>query len=150
MALIESFEDIPSRSPPRPVGQQPESTVVWLIGEHDASTVTHLSATLARAIALDDADLVVDLTGVGFMDASTLRVMLRAQEFLTRHGRSLTLRAPRPCARLVLETSGLAALIDDIPQGSLASWVHVPTTDLAAHVAADPVPAPPSRGREGA
>ena len=75
MALIESFKNIPSRSPPDPTGPQPARTVVWLIGEHDTSTVRELSTTLARAIALDDTDLVVDLTGVGFMDASTMRVL---------------------------------------------------------------------------
>lgn len=151
MALIESFEDIPSRGPPRPIGPLAEPTVVWIIGEHDTSTVGQLSATLARAIAVDETDLVLDLTGVGFMDASTVRVLLRAQGFLTRRGRSLMVRAPGSCARLVLESIGLAALIEPTThrRGSLASWVDVPTTDLPAPVAPDPVLAAPSRCPEG-
>lgn len=143
MALIESFEDIPGRSPPRSIGPQPEAVVVSLIGEHDSSTVTLLSATLARAIAQDDADLVVDLTGVGFMDGSTVRVLLRAQGFLARRGRSLTLRAPRSSARLALHASGVEALIepDPHPPAALASWVDVPLRDA---------PDPPLRYCEGA
>ena len=153
MALIESFEDIPSRGPPRPVGYDAEPTLVWLSGEHDTSTVSELSATLARAIALDDTDLILDLSGVEFMDVSTLRVMLRAQGFLTRRGRSLLLRSPAACARLVLNSSGLAALIEPAAAstaGALASWVDVPMTDLPPQVMADPAPAPSSRSAEGA
>jgi anti-anti-sigma factor len=143
MALIESFEDIPSRGPPRPVEQRPEATVVWLVGEHDCSTVAELSATLARAIALDDGDLMADLTGVRFLDASTLRVLLRAQGYLARRGRSLLLRSPGSCARLVLDASGLASLLEPAtnPPSALASWVEVPATGA--------VPSRPSRG-EGA
>lgn len=151
MTLIESFEDIPSRRPPRAVGDDPDPTVVWLVGEHDTSTVSELSATLARAIALEDTDLVVDLTGVSFMDGSTLRVLLRAQEFLTRRQRSFTLRAPRSCARLVLGSCGLAGLIEPAPVGgALASWVDIPTTDPVAHGALEPVAAPATRYQEGA
>jgi anti-anti-sigma factor len=55
-----------------------DRTVVWLRGEHDVSTVSALSQTMARAIALDDGDLVVDLSGVQFMDAATVGVIVRA------------------------------------------------------------------------
>jgi hypothetical protein len=48
-------------------GRNPDRTVVWLRGEHDVSTVAALSETMARAIALDDADVVVDLSDVQFM-----------------------------------------------------------------------------------
>jgi hypothetical protein len=41
--------------------------VVWLSGEHDASTDTALSLTLARAIALDSVGLVLDLSEVEFL-----------------------------------------------------------------------------------
>ena len=146
MALIESFEDLPGRGPQEP-------TIVWVTGEHDTSTVSDLSATLAQAIALvDEADVLLDLSGVGFMDVSTLRVVLRAQEFLNRRGRSLSVRSPAACARLVLNISGLAGLIEpERPvadaatrtESALASWVDVPMTDLPAQRAPDSVPAPP-------
>ena len=73
-----------------------DRTVVWLRGEHDICTVPALSQILARAIALDDGDLVVDLSGVQFMDASTVGVILRARDFLRLQSRSLALRSPSP------------------------------------------------------
>ena len=66
------------------------------------------------------------------------------------------LRSPGSCARLVLDISGLMALVEPEPGGSahgtpaagaLASWVEVPITDLAPQRAA---PAPTPRCAEGA
>jgi anti-anti-sigma factor len=78
-----------------------------LRGEHDVSTVTALSETLARAIAADHADLVVDLSGVQFMDAATVGVIVRAREFLGARSRCLTLRSPSRCASRVLHLCGV-------------------------------------------
>ena len=50
-------------------------TVVGVRGEQDMGTVAVLSAAMADAIARD-ADVVVDLSGVAFIDASTLGVIL--------------------------------------------------------------------------
>ena len=50
-------------------GRDEDGTVVRLRGEHDISTVDELSQTVARAIALDDGDLVIDLSEVEFMGA---------------------------------------------------------------------------------
>jgi hypothetical protein len=49
------------------VGWTEAQTVVWLSGEHDTSTVAALWETLAGALALDNADRVLDLSGVEFM-----------------------------------------------------------------------------------
>jgi anti-anti-sigma factor len=92
--------------------------VVWVRGEHDVSTVTALSETLARAISLDDADLVVDLRGVQFMDAATVGVMVRARELLRLRSRCLVLRSPSRCARRVFGLCGLADLLDQRADGS--------------------------------
>ena len=117
-------------------GRDGDRTVVWLRGDHDLATTAELSATLARAIAIDDMDLVVDLTYVQFMDASTVGVLIRAREFLLLRSRSLTLRAPLKAARRVLDACGLAELIDPGPPaskaaGALGSWVAVPALDRA-------------------
>jgi anti-anti-sigma factor len=89
--------------------------VVWLRGEHDVSTSVADSETLARAIALDDSDLLVDLSEVRFMDASTIRTLVMAQIVLARRSRSLALRSPSPSAALVLRLTGLDALVDARP-----------------------------------
>ena len=80
---------------------------------------------------LDDADVVVDLSGVEFMDASTVGTIVRTRNLLGSRSRSLTLRSPSSCARRVLHACHLAALVE--PDGfdersavALATWVAVP------------------------
>jgi anti-anti-sigma factor len=113
-------------------------TVVWLRGEHDVSTVAALSETMARAIAGDDADLVVDLSEVQFMDAATVGVIVRARELLGLRSRSLALRSPSRCARRILDLCGDADLLDSRrvvatpaggAAGALSTSVAVPATD---------------------
>jgi anti-anti-sigma factor len=81
--------------------------VILLRGEHDSSTVAALAHTLARAIAADHADLVLDLSGVQFMDAATVGVIVRAREFLGERLRCLTLRSPSTCAARTLKLCGV-------------------------------------------
>jgi anti-anti-sigma factor len=119
-------------------GRNPDRTVVWLRGEHDVSTVAALSETLARAIALDDADVVVDLSEVHFMGAATVGVIIRAREFLRLRSRFLVLRSPSECARRFVELCGHSDLLepriaDATPltgtAGALGTWVVVPATE---------------------
>ena len=128
-------------------GLDTDRTVVWLRGEHDLATVAELAATLARAIAIDDADLVIDLSDVQFMDASTVRLIVRTRDFLRTRARNLGVRAPSDGARLVLDRCGLSHLVDPHPvvtkharltkhltgtMGALATWVRVPVAEPAA------------------
>ena len=87
-------------------------TVVSLRGEHDAETAPALWNTLAGAVTLDDAALVVDLRDVSFMDAATIGVIIRTRNLLHLHSRSLIIRAPSSCARRVLVLCGLSHLLD--------------------------------------
>jgi anti-anti-sigma factor len=128
------------------VGRDGDRIVVWLDGEHDIATSGELSATLVQAIAIGDDDLVVDLSEVQFMDASTIGVIVRARNLLLSRARSLSLRDPARCARRVLDVCGLAELIDSGPRrsetaGALGSWVAVPASDRAEHRADGSVPA---------
>ena len=106
-------------------------TVVWLRGAHDASTDDALRRTLERAMAPGCVALVLDLSEVAFMGASTLRVIARARESLRVRSGSLTLRAPSARARRLIEACGLAGLLaPGDAQGAtgqaLGSWVAVP------------------------
>lgn len=92
-----------------------DRSVVWLCGEHDIATEAELSEALAGAIASDDADLVVDLSEVQFIDASTIRVIIRARNYLRHRSRSLVLRSPAEGARRVLDVCGLVDLIESRP-----------------------------------
>lgn len=84
-----------------------EGTIVWLRGEHDIASAPALSDTLTRAIALDEGDVVLDLSGVAFMGAATVGVILRARAGLRLRSRSLALRDPSVRARRVLDLCGV-------------------------------------------
>jgi hypothetical protein len=93
---------------------------------------------MAQAVALDDADVVVDLSDVQFMGAATVGVIIRARELLRLQSRSLALRSPSKCARRILDVCGHADLLDCRPidampmtgtADALATWVAVPATD---------------------
>jgi anti-anti-sigma factor len=130
-------------------GPETEPIVVWLRGEHDISTDDALCQALARAIALDSAGLVLDLSGVEFMGASTLGVIVRAREFLRERSASLTVRSPSAFARRVISACGLGDLLGPShgePGGvtgkALRSWVAVPATERSDGQLGPSAPAP--------
>ena len=88
-------------------GTDSAGTVVMLQGEHDRSTVSALSETLAQAIALDDTELVVDLSGVEFMDAGTVNALVLARDWLREQSRSMQLVFPSSGARRILDLCGV-------------------------------------------
>jgi anti-sigma B factor antagonist len=136
-------------------GRDRDRTVVWLGGEHDLLTVASLSATMARAIALDEADLVLDLSDVDFMGAATVGVIVRGRTLLRLRSRSLALRSPSRSARRVIELCGLAALLEppslleaaamSDPSAALATWVAVPATGRADRPVLAPLQEPVAR-----
>ena len=140
-----------SRSGTSRAGPEAGASVVWLRGEHDISTVAALSATIARAIALDEPEVVIDLSGVQLLSAATVGVLVRTRELLRRRSRSLRLRGPSTRVRRVFESCGLSDLLDPEapeekgamePAGALASWVAVPSTRRTDRNAAPSAPAP--------
>jgi anti-anti-sigma factor len=110
----------------------PDCTVVWVRGELDIESKASLAATVARAAQLDDLPILVDLSGVTFMDASVVGAIVGSRDQLRSRGQSLEVRAPSPTARSVLELCGLAHLIQQEavhptgPAAALATWVDVP------------------------
>lgn len=137
------------RGPLSHAGRDADRTVVSLRGEHDLATVAALSESLTRAMAFDDSDLVVDLSGVQFMGAATVGVIIHARQFLRARSRSLVLRSPSRCAWRVLDVCGLGELVDQRPldagtscgASALGTWVEVPATDRAELPADPPAPA---------
>ena len=144
-----SFFTLPERPPRAQVDPEGRPVVVRLWGEHDISTDRALCLTFARAIALDSAGLVLDLSEVELIGPSTLGVIVRARRVLAPalgvldsavplwrrpepHGR---LRPERPAlaqprnggrpAGMALRSSveGPAA---DRSDGHLGRWVRVP------------------------
>lgn len=114
------------------VGNPHGDPVLWLRGEHDASTVPELWATLKRAMALHHDDVVVDLSEVEFMAVATVRALRRAEEVLRLNERALVLRAPSTAARRILGLCGPPdSFADHAPAAALRSWVPVPATPPA-------------------
>ena len=81
--------------------------VVWVWGDQDISTATTLRDELQRTVGLDDADIVVDLSGVTFMDVSTINLIVAIQHLLDGHHWTLALRAPSRSATRVIALCGL-------------------------------------------
>ncbi len=94
------------------IGQEAGRTVVWLRGDHDASNVVALRETVAKALALEDADFVIDLSEVEFLGAATVGVIIRTAELLRGRNRALAVRAPSLRARRILDLCGLTDLVD--------------------------------------
>jgi anti-anti-sigma factor len=105
-AVGSSFFTVPER--PGWAGPEADFTIVWLRGDHDKSTDKALCVTLACAIALGCSLIVVDLSEVSFMGASTFRVIARAREFCRLRERSLRLRSPSDRAQRTIDACGLA------------------------------------------
>lgn len=80
------------------------SATLVLVGEVDPHTTDQLDAAIDEAL---DRHLVLDLSGVTFIDSAGLRSMIRAQRLCEQVDGSLVLRAPRPSTMRVLEITGL-------------------------------------------
>lgn len=85
--------------------------VVWLRGEHDAFTAAQLSEALELALASDDGDVVVDLSGVEFMGAANVSIIMRTRDRLLQSDRSLAVRSPSSRALRVLDLCGFGPTI---------------------------------------
>jgi anti-anti-sigma factor len=93
------------------VSREAGTTVVWLEGEQDAASSPALSEILAEILSTDDADMVVDLGRVTFIDASTVGALLRGRNLLIDVDRWLTVRRPSPPTVRVLDLCGLTGLL---------------------------------------
>jgi anti-anti-sigma factor len=92
-----------------------DMTVVSLCGEHDLATAHSLAAAIATAAAVDDTDLVLDLSGVQFMDSTTIVAILRGKSLLATRGRTVTVRDPSRPARYVLGLCDLGYIVEASP-----------------------------------
>ena len=92
-----------------------DTAVVWLCGEHDLATAHSLAAAIATAAGVDDTDLVLDLSGVQFMDSTTIVAILRGKSLLATRGRTMTVRDPSRPARYVLGLCDLGYIVETPP-----------------------------------
>jgi anti-anti-sigma factor len=93
----------------------PQRKVVWLYGEQNSSTIPELCAAIARAIAFDEADLLLDLSDAASVDEAVVEVIVLTREYLRERSRSFALRSPTHSVSRVLSLCGLAELVDTTP-----------------------------------
>jgi len=95
------------------------ATVIYVEGELDMATAERLRDTIEPHMGPHQT-IVLDLSGVEFMDSACLKVLVLARGQLTADGGSLVLRNPSRSAHLLLTVAGveflLAEDLDEHPQ----------------------------------
>jgi anti-anti-sigma factor len=98
-------------------------TLVMLEGEADVTNCNALREVLEAEVAKLPPTLVIDLSGLRFMDSSALHVILRANRMMDRQGGVLALACPRePVAKMLRLTATdqllpVYASVDDATAG---------------------------------
>ena len=93
------------------IGRDAGTHVIGLFGELDLATVGDFERALADVEASHVAEIVVDLSGLQFIDSTGIRVLAEAARRSRTDGRRLTLlRGPEP-VHLVFELCGMADVL---------------------------------------
>lgn len=82
-----------------------------LTGEHDLATLPELAKLLAAAVVLDDADWVLDLRRVTFMDLLSVRLLSQTRVLFHQQSRALRLQAPTPSVQHTFDLLGVDGLL---------------------------------------
>ena len=92
------------------VVQSLDGTVIYVQGEIDIETAERLRDAIEPHMGPRQT-IVLDLSGVQFMDSSCLTVLVQARGALTKDGGSLVLRNPSQMARRVLSITGIEFIL---------------------------------------
>jgi anti-anti-sigma factor len=85
--------------------------MVTLAGEVDATNAEQLHSALESVVREHPSLMLVDLSGLSFMDSTGLRMLLRASRELDRRGGVLGLVAPQASVARVLQLTKADQLI---------------------------------------
>ncbi len=88
-----------------------EATIIHVRGEIDMSTAGRLRDAIEPHMGPEQT-IILDLSGVEFMDSSCLAVLVQARGRLTENGGSLVLRNPSSSAHRVLTVGGATDLLE--------------------------------------
>ena len=86
----------------------PFGVVVSILGELDIATVPHVTAALQDEPVAAAGAVVVDLTGVTFMDSTGLAALMSLKRDLDARGARLLIACPEGPARLLFDVTGVA------------------------------------------
>jgi anti-sigma B factor antagonist len=84
-----------------------DDSVVALAGELDMATAPELAGVLDAMVEEGPLEVVLDFSGLSFIDSSGIAVLVAIQHRLNELGRTLSIRAARPAAVRVFEIAGL-------------------------------------------
>ncbi len=84
-----------------------DQLVLVLHGELDPHTAPVLRDRIDQALAQDTTTLVLDVSGLRFIDSSGLRVIIGAHKDMAGRGGRLVLRSPTETTRRLLDITGL-------------------------------------------
>jgi stage II sporulation protein AA (anti-sigma F factor antagonist) len=94
--------------------------VVALVGELDLVSADELETRLEALIAASNVRLVIDLSGVDFVDSSGLNLFVTTARAAEAHGGRLLLAAPTPNIARVFEVVQIAESVSVEPTVGLA------------------------------
>jgi anti-sigma B factor antagonist len=89
--------------------------VVALCGELDLADATAVASQLMRAAAAGGPSIIVDLTGLTFIDCCGLGILVRVRQWTRDRGGDMCLAAPQQLVREVLRVTGLIDLFSVYP-----------------------------------
>lgn len=95
-------------------------SVVSVRGEVDLHTAPKLQQAIERAAETSGAAVVVDMSGVGFMDSSALSALVRSKEALDEKAAPLRLVAPSRAVQRIFSVTGFGDLFDIFPSREAA------------------------------
>jgi len=95
-------------------------TLVELVGEADVTNSDSLREVLDAEVAKQPRTLIIDLSGLRFMDSSALHVILRANRAMDREGGVVALASPRDPVAKMLRLTAADQLIPVFPSVSEA------------------------------
>ena len=86
-------------------------TLVEIAGEADVTNTDELRRLLDDEVSQQPRTMIIDLSGLRFMDSSALHALLRANRSLDRQGGVLALVSPQPAVAKILRLTTADRLI---------------------------------------
>ena len=96
-------------------------TLVEIAGEADVTNTDELRRLLDDEVSQQPRTLIIDLSGLRFMDSSALHVILRANRAMDRQGGVLALAGPRDPVAKMLRLTAADQLVPVYPNVNEAS-----------------------------
>ena len=108
-------------------------TLVEIAGEADVTNTDELRRMLDEEVSQQPRTLIIDLSGLRFMDSSALHALLRVNRSLDRQGGVLALVSPQPAVAKILRLTTADRLIPVFGSvAEAASRLNLPTCGNSA------------------